>query len=114
MEHIMPNDKQLTVDNLAEYLEIKIGEASTLFYDNDENVFNEERAKSIVSNMFLDINILVYEALNAKFNNVDRFEVIDESGRSYVKGSIYGTPISIEVSLQDDSRTLKVFVDDRK
>lgn len=44
---------------------------------------------------------------------VDRFEVIDNDGRSYVKGSIYGTPVSIELSYQDDGKTLKVFVTDR-
>jgi hypothetical protein len=37
--------------------------------------------------------------------NVTRFEVIDESGRSYVR---YG--VEIELSYQDDGRTLKVFV----
>ncbi len=43
-------------------------------------------------------------------SKVDRIEVIDENGRQYVKGSIYGTPVTIELSLQDDGRTLKVFV----
>lgn len=38
------------------------------------------------------------------------FEVIDDEGRAYVKGSIYGSPVKIELSLQDDDRTLKVFV----
>lgn len=46
----------------------------------------------------------------AQLNKVDRFEVIDETGRVYVKGSIYGSPVSIKLSLQDDNRTLKVFV----
>lgn len=41
---------------------------------------------------------------------VDRLEVIDDSGRAYVKGSIYGTPVSVELSFQDDGRTLKIFV----
>lgn len=41
---------------------------------------------------------------------VDRLEVIDGTGRAYVKGSIYGSPVSIELSYQDDGRTLKVFV----
>lgn len=43
----------------------------------------------------------------------DRFEVIDETGRAYVKGSIYGSPVKIQLSYQDDGRTLKVFVDPR-
>ena len=41
---------------------------------------------------------------------LDRIEVIDETGRVYVKGAIYGTPVDIELSYQDDGRTLKVFV----
>lgn len=50
------------------------------------------------------------EAVAAAVSKVDRFEVIDDTGRAYVKGSIYGTPVSVELSLQDDGRTLKVFV----
>jgi hypothetical protein len=45
---------------------------------------------------------------------VDRFEVIDDTGRAYVKGSIYGTPVKVELSYQDDGRTLKVFVSARE
>jgi len=41
---------------------------------------------------------------------LDRIEVIDETGRVYVRGAIYGTPVDIELSYQDDGRTLKVFV----
>lgn len=44
------------------------------------------------------------------YKDVNRFEVIDDTGRAYVKGSIYGSPVSVELSLQDDNRTLKVFV----
>lgn len=47
-------------------------------------------------------------------SKVDRFEVIDETGRAYVKGSIYGSPVKVELSVQDDGRTLKVFVDKRE
>jgi len=42
---------------------------------------------------------------------VDRIEVIDETGRAYIKGSIYGSPVKVELSLQDSNRTLKVFVE---
>lgn len=43
-------------------------------------------------------------------SKVDRFEVIDDTGIAYVRGPMYGTPVKVEVSLQDDGRTLKVFV----
>lgn len=42
--------------------------------------------------------------------HVDRFEVIDDSGRAYVKGSIYGSPVQVELLLQDNGRTLKAIV----
>jgi hypothetical protein len=44
-------------------------------------------------------------------SKVNRLEVIDETGRAYIKGSIYGTPVKVELSFQDDGRTLKVFVE---
>lgn len=40
---------------------------------------------------------------------VTRFEVIDEKGRAYVRWEA-----RIELSYQDDGRTLKVFVKDRE
>lgn len=40
---------------------------------------------------------------------VTRFEVIDETGRAYVKHGV-----EIELSYQDDGQTLKVFVKPRK
>lgn len=45
-------------------------------------------------------------------SKVNRLEVIDSTGRAYVKGSIYGTPVKVELSMQDDNRTLKVFVEE--
>lgn len=49
--------------------------------------------------------ILDIDIINDAFKNVTRFEVIDESGRALVR---YG--IKIELSLQDETRTLKVFL----
>ena len=49
--------------------------------------------------------------INKFVQKVDRFEVIDETGRAYVKGSIYGTPVKVELSVQDGGKTLKVFVE---
>lgn len=45
---------------------------------------------------------------------VNRIEVIDSTGRAYVKGEMYGTPVTVEVQLQDDDRTLKVFVTEKE
>ena len=44
-----------------------------------------------------------------KMKRVNRFEVIDENGRSYTKYLKDGE--KIKYSLQDDDRTLKVFID---
>jgi len=40
---------------------------------------------------------------------VTRFEVVDENGRAYVRWKV-----RIELSYQDEGRTLKVFVKDRE
>jgi hypothetical protein len=44
-----------------------------------------------------------------KMNGVNRFEVIDEEGRTYVNHLEEGQ--SVKFSLQDDNKTLKVFID---
>ena len=43
----------------------------------------------------------------SKDNKVTRFEVIDETGRVIVKHGV-----SVELSYQDDGKTLKVFLKD--
>lgn len=43
------------------------------------------------------------------FKNVTRFEVIDEEGRTYVNH--LEEDQRVKFSLQDDDRTLKVFID---
>ena len=54
------------------------------------------------------------EELNRRFlERTDRVEVIyGDEGRSFVKGSIYGTPVSPQLSIQDEGATLKIFVED--
>jgi predicted nucleotide-binding protein (sugar kinase/HSP70/actin superfamily) len=53
-------DKEaLTMTNLSEYIHAKVGEASTLFYDNDEHIFNESRALKISETMINDITEMV-------------------------------------------------------
>ena len=49
------------------------------------------------------------KALFEKMKAVTRFEVIDESGRAYVK--YLDKDEGIKYNLQDDDRTLKVFID---
>lgn len=43
-------------------------------------------------------------------NKVTRLEVIDKNGRSYVNMNID----SLQLSFQDSSRTLKIFINDKK
>ena len=43
------------------------------------------------------------------YKDVTRFEVIDESGRAYVTHNV-----TVDLSMQDDNRTLKVFVKGRE
>ena len=59
---------------------------------------------------FMAIHNAIYdgEELQA-MKNVTRFEVVDDKGRSYVK--YLDIDEGIDYSLQDDNRTLKVFID---
>lgn len=50
------------------------------------------------------------ENMNTSTEELSRIEVIDETGRAYVRGSIYNDPVKVELSVQDDGRTLKIFV----
>lgn len=51
----------------------------------------------------------ILQAAMESFDGVTRFEVISENGRELVKYDV-----NIELSLQDDGRTLKVFLRDIK
>jgi hypothetical protein len=46
-----------------------------------------------------------------KMKSVNRFEVIDDTGRAYTK--YLKDEEGIKYSLQDDDRTLKVFIDNK-
>ena len=65
---------------------------------------------SILDQEIMSLKAEIVKARDEALEKVDRFEVIDETGRAYVKGSIYGSPVKVELSYQDDDRTLKVFV----
>lgn len=58
---------------------------------------------------YMDIHNAVYDSEDLQsMKNVNRFEVIDDTGRAYVK--YLKDNESIKYSLQDDNRTLKVFI----
>lgn len=71
---------------------------------------NPEGVNKALPEATTQIKDLINKAVLNSVSKVDRVEVIDETGRAYVRGSIYGTPVKVELSLQDDGRTLKVFV----
>jgi hypothetical protein len=52
-----------------------------------------------------ELEAIYQEASRKENNKITRFEVIDDSGRVYVNNKC-----QIELSYQDDGRTLKVFV----
>ena len=53
------------------------------------------------------------QQMNPNLDSVDRFEVIDHT--SNLKGRCYTAHgCQVEMSLQDDSKTLKIFVTDKK
>ncbi len=47
--------------------------------------------------------------MTTEMNNINRFEVIDCEGRTYVR--YLRENESVRYSLQDDNRTLKIFID---
>jgi hypothetical protein len=47
--------------------------------------------------------------LNIHLPKVTRLEIIDEHGRDYINGRI----ASIQFSVQDDARTLKIFITEK-
>lgn len=49
--------------------------------------------------------------LAVDLTKITRLEVIDNTGRAWVGGQPYDTlPLEIKASIQDDGRTLKLFV----
>lgn len=50
--------------------------------------------------------------MNITTNKINRVEVIDENGRSYVK--YLASHREVVLSFQDDERTLKIFIQDKK
>ena len=59
---------------------------------------------------FFSLHNMLYDAMELEaMKGVTRFEVIDEEGRTYVK--YLDKDEGILYSLQDDDRTLKVFID---
>ena len=58
---------------------------------------------------YMDIHNAVYDSEDLQsMMNVNRFEVIDNTGRAYVK--YLDQDEGIEYDLQDDNKTLKVFI----
>ena len=62
---------------------------------------------------YLNLHNMIFDSFElSAMKNVTRFEVIDDKGRSYVK--YLDKDKGIKYSLQDDDRTLKVFIDSLK
>jgi len=61
---------------------------------------------------YMTLHNMIFDAFELEaMKGVTRFEVIDDSGRAYVK--YLKKDEGITYSLQDDDRTLKVFIDDK-
>jgi len=68
---------------------------------------NEIEAKEWAFAMNFHRDLYVVEKFNP-YKSVHRFEIIDETGRSRLYAGV-----DIEVSIQDNGYTMKVFVDER-
>ena len=61
---------------------------------------------------YMALHNIIFDGLDLeKMQGVNRFEVIDENGRAYVRG--IGKVKNLKFSLQDDDGTLKIFVNDK-
>jgi hypothetical protein len=72
----------------------------------DETYLKEELLETFKNEIMKEDEVIVDGIM--KLPKVTRVEVIDENGRSYVK---YG--VEVELSYQDDARTLKLFLKKR-
>lgn len=60
---------------------------------------------------YMDIHDHIFDGYERKaMNHINRLEIIDETGRAYVK--YFDENERARYSLQDDNRTLKVFIDE--
>ena len=55
-------EENLTMETLSEYIHLAIGEASTLFYRNKEQVFDEGSAAKLAERLINGVTKLVSEA----------------------------------------------------
>ena len=61
---------------------------------------------------YMALHNIIFDGLDLeKMKGVNRFEVIDENGRAYVREA--GQVNQLKFSVQDDGNTLKVFVNDK-
>ena len=61
---------------------------------------------------YMALHNIIYDGLDLEaMKGVNRFEVIDKSGRAYVK--YLKNDERVKFGLQDDDRTLKVFIDSK-
>jgi hypothetical protein len=74
-----------------------------------------EEAEKLLKNMMWDVRgVYNYQMINFSVSmpdKVTRVEVIDQDGRSYVN---WDESNKVELSFQDDGRTLKVFISNRE
>lgn len=89
--------------SLEEPIQIKLEKLALEEYhdENDILVFNEWELKDFIEQ-------LVEEVRKENTSKVTRVEVIDDAGRSYVN---WKDSNRVELSFQDDDRTLKIFID---
>jgi hypothetical protein len=71
--------------------------------DNRIDLFDKDGNALSIENVFALLPPLLY------LKKVDRVEVVDQKGRSYVN---WNTNNKTEISFQDDGKTLKIFISD--
>ena len=82
-------------------------------YDRDAEVFNSNRKYNSDTNKYRVLTTNIGDSMSAIRNDkdlvtVNRVEVIDPTGRAYVKYLKQGEVV--RYSMQDENRTLKLFI----
>lgn len=103
------------------FVEDTVGSCIATFSSHTEAIYTLYLQHAAASR---NCDVVPYPATGAaKLTTIDlspinRVELIDHTktmeGRAWVRGSIYGSPVEVELDVQDEGRTLKIFVRDRE
>jgi hypothetical protein len=76
-----------------------------------DEMFVDEQIDFTIDQLAQLLTTEIKKARARDTSRVNRVELIDYTGRAYVKGEMYGSPVKVRLNFQDKGRTLKIFVE---